>query len=93
MLKGNQKKIDVAKPFGRINEKDFAKLRTNKKDFSYITEINKEGEGIKFTNSVKDFMTDAQKLFESNEFEIAKKNIQRVADLYGVPGCFCPRFK
>ena len=27
MLKGNQKKIDVAKPFGKINEKDFAKLR------------------------------------------------------------------
>jgi len=22
MLKGNQKKIDVAKPFGKINEKD-----------------------------------------------------------------------
>ena len=30
MLKGNQKKIDVAKPFGKINEKDFAKLRANK---------------------------------------------------------------
>ena len=30
MLKGNQKKIDVAKPFGKINEKDFAKLRENK---------------------------------------------------------------
>ena len=27
MLKGNQKKIDVANPFGKINEKDFAKLR------------------------------------------------------------------
>ena len=27
MLKGNQKKIDVAKPFGKINEKDFAKLK------------------------------------------------------------------
>ena len=27
MLKGNQKKIDVAKPFGKIDEKDFAKLR------------------------------------------------------------------
>ena len=27
MLKGDQKKIDVAKPFGKINEKDFAKLR------------------------------------------------------------------
>ena len=27
MIKGNQKKIDVAKPFGKINEKDFAKLR------------------------------------------------------------------
>jgi hypothetical protein len=30
MLKGNQKKIDVAKPFGKIDEKDFAKLRANK---------------------------------------------------------------
>ncbi len=30
MLKGNQKKIDVAKPFGKIDEKDFAKLRQNK---------------------------------------------------------------
>ena len=27
MLKGDQKKIDVAKPFGKINEKDFAKLK------------------------------------------------------------------
>ena len=27
MLKGDQKKIDVAKPFGKIDEKDFAKLR------------------------------------------------------------------
>ncbi len=49
--------------------KESTQLRTNKKDFSYITEINKEGEGIKFTDSVKDFMTDAQKLFESNEFK------------------------
>ena len=30
MLKGNQKKIDVAKPFGKIDGKDFAKLRQNK---------------------------------------------------------------
>ena len=30
-LVGNQKKIDVAAPFGTINEKDFAKLRTKKK--------------------------------------------------------------
>ena len=27
MLKGNKKKIDVAKPFGKIDGKDFAKLR------------------------------------------------------------------
>ena len=27
MLKGNQKKIDVAEPFGKIDRKDFAKLR------------------------------------------------------------------
>ena len=30
-LVGNQKKIDVAAPFGTINEKDFAKLRAKKK--------------------------------------------------------------
>ena len=30
-LVGNQKKIDVAAPFGTINKKDFAKLRTKKK--------------------------------------------------------------
>ena len=30
-LVGNQKKIDVAAPFGTINEKDFAKLRTKGK--------------------------------------------------------------
>ena len=31
MLKGNQKKIDVAKPFGKIDGKDFAKLREVKR--------------------------------------------------------------
>jgi len=30
-LVGNQKKIDVAAPFGTIDKKDFAKLRTKKK--------------------------------------------------------------
>jgi hypothetical protein len=29
-LVGNQKKIDVAAPFGTINEKDFKKLRSKK---------------------------------------------------------------
>ena len=30
-LVGNQKKIDVAAPFGTINEKDFSKLREGKR--------------------------------------------------------------
>jgi len=30
-LKGKQKKIDVAKPFGKITGEDFAKLREDKR--------------------------------------------------------------
>jgi hypothetical protein len=74
-LHGNQKKIDVAAPKGKITKADFDKLRGKKKDTKEESEM---GEGNAFTGALAKAKKEGDDTFEveGKEFKVKSESVK-----------------